>query len=83
MPNANEMTPSWAMVNGASPLTISVAGTEPTPMNTRVAVPSVSASRTWEKLFSAMWCARDCAGDSPPRPETEPTTRLLNSDRYY
>ena len=32
------------MVNGASPLTMSVAGTEPTPTNTRNAVPRTSAA---------------------------------------
>ena len=35
------------MVNGASPLTISVAGTEPTPTNTRKAVPMTSAVSFW------------------------------------
>ena len=36
--------PRSAIVNGALPLTISVAGTEPTPMNTRKAVPMTSAA---------------------------------------
>ena len=35
------------MVNGASPLTIRVAGTEPTPTNTRNAVPMTSAASFW------------------------------------
>ena len=35
------------MVNGALPLTMSVAGTEPTPMNTRKAVPITSAASFW------------------------------------
>ena len=43
VPKANEMTPRSAIVNGESPFTISVAGTEPTPTNTRNAVPRTSA----------------------------------------
>ena len=42
--NANEIIPRSAIVNGASPLTMSVAGTDPTPMNTRNAVPMASAA---------------------------------------
>jgi hypothetical protein len=42
--NANEITPRSAMVNGVSPLTIRVAGTDPTPTNTRKAVPNTSAA---------------------------------------
>ena len=42
------------MVNGAEPLTISVAGTEPTPTNTRKAVPMVSAASFWMVLDSSM-----------------------------
>ena len=47
VPNAREIIPRSAIVNGASPLTISVAGTEPTPMNTRKAVPMASADSFW------------------------------------
>ena len=39
MANASEIMPRSAIVNGALPLTIRVAGTEPTPMKTRNAVP--------------------------------------------
>jgi hypothetical protein len=41
---AKEITPRSPIVKGASPLTINVAGTEPTPMNTRKAVPMTSAA---------------------------------------
>ena len=41
---AKEIMPRSAIVNGALPLTINVAGTEPTPMNTRKAVPMTSAA---------------------------------------
>ena len=41
------------MVNGASPFTIRVAGTDPTPMNTRKAVPMASAPRRWIRLVSS------------------------------
>ena len=41
---ASEIMPSCAMVNGASPPTMSVAGTDPTPMKTSIAVPSISAT---------------------------------------
>jgi hypothetical protein len=42
--NAKEIMPRSAIVNGASPLTMIVAGTDPTPMNTRKAVPNASAA---------------------------------------
>ena len=45
--NANEIMPRSAIVNGASPLTMIVAGTDPTPMNTRKAVPNASAASFW------------------------------------
>src|SRR4029453_13468639 len=44
VPNASEIMPRSAMVNGALPLRINAAGTEPTPMNTRNAVPMNSAT---------------------------------------
>ena len=47
VPKAREIIPRSAMVNGASPFTIRVAGTEPTPMNTRKAVPMASAASFW------------------------------------
>src|SRR6478735_1865678 len=53
VPNAREITPRSAIVNGALPLTIRVAGTDPTPMNTRNAVPMTSAPRRWKKLVSS------------------------------
>ena len=43
------------MVNGASPLTMRVAGTEPTPTNTRNAVPMTSAASFWGVDGSFMW----------------------------
>ena len=43
VPKASEIIPRSAMVKGASPLTMSVAGTEPTPTKTRNAVPMASA----------------------------------------
>ncbi len=43
VPKASEIMPRSAIVNGASPLTINVAGTDPTPMKTRNAVPMASA----------------------------------------
>ncbi len=54
VPNANEMTPRSAIVNGAFPFTISVAGTAPTPMNTSSAVPSTSAASFCGLVFSSM-----------------------------
>ena len=54
VPNANEMTPRSAIVNGAFPFTISVAGTAPTPMNTSNAVPSTSAASFCGLVFSSM-----------------------------
>ncbi len=51
---AREIMPRSAIVNGASPLTISVAGTEPTPMNTRNAVPMTSAASFWADVGSSM-----------------------------
>src|SRR3954452_13789461 len=53
VPNAREIIPRSAMVNGASPFTIRVAGTEPTPMNTKNAVPRASAPRRWRRLVSS------------------------------
>ena len=47
VPKAREIMPRSAIVNGASPLTIRVAGTDPTPMNTRNAVPMTSAASRW------------------------------------
>src|SRR4051794_28315703 len=44
---ANEIIPRSAIVNGASPLTMIVAGTDPTPTNTRNAVPTTSAASFW------------------------------------
>ena len=46
--------PRSAIVNGASPLTMIVAGTDPTPMNTRKAVPSTSAASFWMIEGSSM-----------------------------
>jgi hypothetical protein len=43
VPKAREIIPRSAIVNGALPLTIRVAGTAPTPMNTKNAVPMASA----------------------------------------
>ena len=43
VPKASEIIPRSAIVNGASPLTIRVAGTEPTPTKTRNPVPMASA----------------------------------------
>ena len=54
IPKANEIMPRSAIVNGASPLTISVAGTDPTPMNTSSAVPSTSASSFCGRVLSSM-----------------------------
>ena len=54
VPNAKEMTPRSAIVNGAFPLTISVAGTAPTPMKTSNAVPSTSAANFCDLVFSSM-----------------------------
>ena len=51
---ANEIMPRSAIVNGASPLTMSVAGTDPTPMNTSSAVPSSSASSFWGCVLSSI-----------------------------
>src|SRR6476659_7071188 len=45
--------PRSAIVNGALPLTISVAGTDPTPMNTRNAVPMNSAPSRWAREVSS------------------------------
>src|SRR5436190_17595303 len=53
VPKAREIMPRSAIVNGASPLTIRVAGTEPTPMKTRNAVPMNSAARRWVRVFSS------------------------------
>jgi hypothetical protein len=52
--NAKEIIPRSAMVNGASPLTMSVAGTAPTPMKTRMAVPNSSAASRCGNEFSSM-----------------------------
>ena len=41
------------MVNGASPFTIRVAGTDPTPMNTKKAVPMASAPSRWTRVVSS------------------------------
>ena len=46
--------PRSAIVNGAWPLTMSVAGTEPTPMKTSSAVPSSSAASFCGLVFSSM-----------------------------
>src|SRR4029078_2238926 len=54
VPKAKEMTPRSAIVNGASPLTIKVAGTAPTPMKTSNAVPSTSAANFCDLVFSSM-----------------------------
>ena len=51
---ANEIMPRSAIVNGESPLTMSVAGTDPTPMNTSSAVPSSSASSFWGCVLSSI-----------------------------
>ena len=53
VPNAREIMPRSAIVNGASPLTMSVAGTDPTPMNTRKAVPMASAPKRWNRFVSS------------------------------
>src|SRR4051794_11998648 len=53
VPKAREIMPRSAMVNGASPLTIRVAGTDPTPMKTRNAVPMNSAASRWVRVFSS------------------------------
>ena len=45
--------PRSANVNGALPFTIKVAGTEPTPMNTRKAVPMNSAVSRWAMEVSS------------------------------
>src|SRR4051812_10876905 len=50
--------PRSAIVNGASPLTISVAGTDPTPTNTRSAVPMNSAPSFWASVGSSMGTSR-------------------------
>ncbi len=54
VPNAREIMPRSAIVNGALPLTIKVAGTDPTPMNTRNAVPMTSAASFCHIVFSSM-----------------------------
>src|ERR1700704_2640984 len=46
--------PRSAIVNGASPLTMIVAGTDPTPMKTKKAVPSASAASFWVIEGSSM-----------------------------
>ena len=51
--NENEIMPRSAKVNGALPFTIKVAGTEPTPMNTRNAVPMNSAVSRWAMEVSS------------------------------
>ena len=53
VPKAREIMPRSAMVNGASPFTIKVAGTDPTPMNTRNAVPMASAASFWTVVVSS------------------------------
>src|SRR3954468_18637697 len=53
VPNASEIMPRSAMVNGALPFTMSVAGTAPTPMKTRNAVPMNSAASRWVRVFSS------------------------------
>ena len=54
VPKASEMNPRLAIVKGASPLTISVAGTDPTPTKTRNAVPRNSAASFCHVLFSSI-----------------------------
>ena len=65
VPNAKEMTPRSAIVNGAFPFTISVAGTAPTPMKTSNAVPSTSAASFCGLVFSSM--------DPPMIPVVDPS----------
>ena len=54
--NAKEIIPRSAIENGTSPAfpRISVAGTEPAPMNTRKPVPNASASQRWPTELDSM-----------------------------
>src|SRR3954447_528478 len=54
VPNAKEIMPTAAIVNGALPFTMRVAGTDPTPTNTRNAVPMTSAVSFWARRGSSM-----------------------------
>ncbi len=49
------------MVNGALPFTIKVAGTEPTPMNTKNAVPMASAASFWTVVVSSSMSKLSCS----------------------
>lgn len=51
---ASEIMPRSAMVKAASPLTINVAGTAPTPMNTSSAVPKNSAPSFCHLVLSSI-----------------------------
>src|ERR1051325_5088155 len=68
---AKEITPSSAIVKGAVPPRIRVAGTEPTPMNTSTAVPISSARSFWGYVFSDKM--------SPPDRENRRASHLLVS----
>jgi hypothetical protein len=61
VPKDSEMTPRSAMVKGVSPFTIRAAGTEPTPTNTRNAVPMTSAASFWTCVGSSMGTSRSDA----------------------
>ena len=47
---ANEIVDSWALPNGWLPVRNTVKGTEPAPMNTRMAVPIASAVSFWLRV---------------------------------
>jgi hypothetical protein len=72
--NANEIMPSCAIVNGASPPTISVAGTEPTPTKTSSAVPTTSATSFCEYDKPSM--LRSSSGPSSPPPDAPRITAI-------
>src|SRR4029077_8489102 len=58
--------PRSAIVNGASPLTMMVAGTDPTPMKTKKAVPNASAASFWVSDGSSMTFSWDLSRSRLP-----------------
>src|SRR4026209_2324493 len=48
--NANEIVDSSALPNGLLPVSRRVSGTDPAPMNTRMAVPIASAVSFWDNV---------------------------------
>src|SRR5918995_5492348 len=53
--NANEIVDSSALPNGLSPVSNTVSGTDPAPMNTRMAVPIASAVSFCERVGDDIW----------------------------